>query len=203
MENRSYFVWEFGKPPEVAVEVVSNRKGGETGEKMEIYARVGFWYYAIFDPDRFVQKDERYLEKTDRRMRGRRASRNRNPHVRYRSPKPPSATCVLPPENPAAVSFKKNDIAGSAAFKDLGFTLIEIKELPALRQAPEATCANIRQDDPDRSTKPLSPPSFRTCGSCRTRFVPGNIAEAPGGPPSGPSFGKRRVRSWRPPRTRS
>jgi len=24
-KNRSYFIWEFGKPPEVAIEIVSNR----------------------------------------------------------------------------------------------------------------------------------------------------------------------------------
>jgi Uma2 family endonuclease len=74
-ENRSYFVWEFGKPPEVVVEVVSNKKGGEADAKMEIYARIGVWYYVIFDPLRFVQKDElriyelsvgQYIPKMDR-----------------------------------------------------------------------------------------------------------------------------------------
>src|SRR5437879_5024484 len=28
-EHRSYFIWEFDKPPDVALEIVSNRKGGE------------------------------------------------------------------------------------------------------------------------------------------------------------------------------
>lgn len=48
--NRSYFVWEFGKPPEVAIEIVSNKKGEELGEKLEKYARAGVIYYAVFDP---------------------------------------------------------------------------------------------------------------------------------------------------------
>jgi Uma2 family endonuclease len=28
-KHRSYFMWEYGKPPEIVVEVVSNRKGRE------------------------------------------------------------------------------------------------------------------------------------------------------------------------------
>ena len=48
--KRSYFVWEFGKPPDVAIEIVSNKKGGELDAKLEKYARVGVAYYAIFDP---------------------------------------------------------------------------------------------------------------------------------------------------------
>ncbi|MEJ7710094.1 MAG: Uma2 family endonuclease [Pyrinomonadaceae bacterium] len=32
-EHRSYFIWEFGKPPEVAIEIVSNKEGNEDGEK--------------------------------------------------------------------------------------------------------------------------------------------------------------------------
>jgi Uma2 family endonuclease len=27
-ENRSYFIWKFGKPPDVVVEVVSDKKAG-------------------------------------------------------------------------------------------------------------------------------------------------------------------------------
>lgn len=50
-KNRSYFVWEYGKPPEVVIEIVSNRIGGEDTEKLQGYARIGIPYYAIFDPD--------------------------------------------------------------------------------------------------------------------------------------------------------
>jgi Uma2 family endonuclease len=48
--NRSYFVWEYGKPPEVVIEVVSNLEGEEAGRKLREYARIGVTYYVIFDP---------------------------------------------------------------------------------------------------------------------------------------------------------
>ncbi len=53
--HRAYFLWEFGKPPEVVVEIVSNTRGGETDKKFRIYANMGVWYYVIFDPQQFVQ----------------------------------------------------------------------------------------------------------------------------------------------------
>ncbi|HEX7672297.1 MAG TPA: Uma2 family endonuclease, partial [Polyangiaceae bacterium] len=45
--NRVYFFWEFGKPPEVVVEVVSNRdrEEGEPGEKKRRYARMRIAHY--------------------------------------------------------------------------------------------------------------------------------------------------------------
>ena len=49
--HRSYFVWEYGKPPDVVVEIVSNRRGGEDSNKLEGYARIRVPYYAIFDPE--------------------------------------------------------------------------------------------------------------------------------------------------------
>jgi len=55
-KNRSYFLSVFGKPPEIAVEVVSNTEGGETGKKFGIYASAGIMYYIVFDPQRLVQK---------------------------------------------------------------------------------------------------------------------------------------------------
>ena len=39
--HRAYFVWEFGKPPEVVIEVVSNREGHELGSKLVDYAAIG------------------------------------------------------------------------------------------------------------------------------------------------------------------
>ncbi|HRQ38949.1 MAG TPA: Uma2 family endonuclease [Chloroflexota bacterium] len=51
-ENRSYFIWEFGKPPDVVVEIVSNRKGQETEYKLTQYARLGIGFYVVFDPNR-------------------------------------------------------------------------------------------------------------------------------------------------------
>ncbi len=53
-QYRSYFVWEYGKPPDVVVEVVSNREGGEDSEKLAGYARIAVRYYVIYDPDRVL-----------------------------------------------------------------------------------------------------------------------------------------------------
>jgi len=53
--NRSYMVWEFGKPPELVVEVVSNRQGGEE-EKLARYARIGVSYSVIYDPRLYLSK---------------------------------------------------------------------------------------------------------------------------------------------------
>lgn len=48
--GRSYFCWEFGKAPEVVVEIVSNKKGGELSSKLRHYARIGVIYYIVYDP---------------------------------------------------------------------------------------------------------------------------------------------------------
>ena len=49
-KNRTYFVWEFGKSPEVVIEIVSNKEGNELGTKLTKYARMGVTYYIVFDP---------------------------------------------------------------------------------------------------------------------------------------------------------
>ena len=49
-KNRTYFVWEFGKSPDVVVEIVSNKDGNELGSKLRDYARLGVTYYVVFDP---------------------------------------------------------------------------------------------------------------------------------------------------------
>jgi len=48
--NRSYFVWEYGKPPNVVIEIVSNKVGGEDSNKLMDYAKIGISYYVIYDP---------------------------------------------------------------------------------------------------------------------------------------------------------
>lgn len=58
-ENRSYFFWEFGKAPEVAIEIISNKKGNELSGKKADYARIGVIYYAVFDPLRQIQDADR------------------------------------------------------------------------------------------------------------------------------------------------
>jgi Putative restriction endonuclease len=57
-KNRSYFVWEFGKLPEVAIEIVSNRKGNELDSKQQTYAQIGMAYYAVFDPLQQIQGED-------------------------------------------------------------------------------------------------------------------------------------------------
>jgi Uma2 family endonuclease len=49
-QNRVYLVWKFGKPPEVVVEIVSNKVGDELGEKLKIYEYMRVSYYIIYDP---------------------------------------------------------------------------------------------------------------------------------------------------------
>ncbi len=56
--NRTYLYWEFGKAPEVAIEVVSNRKGNELSSKKDLYAQIGVAYYAVFDPLQRIHEPE-------------------------------------------------------------------------------------------------------------------------------------------------
>ncbi|MFN7945559.1 MAG: Uma2 family endonuclease [Blastocatellia bacterium] len=56
-KHRSYFLWEFGKPPDLAIEIVSNTVGEEDGEKKRRYARMRVSYYVIYDPQRQVMPD--------------------------------------------------------------------------------------------------------------------------------------------------
>ncbi len=52
--GRSYFLWLVKKPPEVVIEIVSDRRGGEDGLKKLDYAGIGVRYYAILDPDELL-----------------------------------------------------------------------------------------------------------------------------------------------------
>lgn len=49
-KNRTYLIWEFGKSPDVVIEIVSNREGNELGSKLQGYARMAVGYYIVFDP---------------------------------------------------------------------------------------------------------------------------------------------------------
>ena len=78
-KNRSYFVWEFGKPPDVVIEIVSNTKGQEGGEKLVKYAWMRAEYYAIFDPKQQISDDVlrvyelqggRYVQRQDWKLAG-------------------------------------------------------------------------------------------------------------------------------------
>lgn len=72
--NRSYFIWDVGKQPDVVIEIVSNDEGGEDTTKMARYARLEIPYYAIYDPQHelsdevlrfYVLRGRRYVEVTD------------------------------------------------------------------------------------------------------------------------------------------
>ncbi len=73
-QNRAYFLWKYGKPPDVAIEIVSNTRGGEADKKLKLYSRMRVWYYAIFDPQHRIQDETlriyqlsigRYVPKTE------------------------------------------------------------------------------------------------------------------------------------------
>lgn len=55
--HRYYFLWEYGKPPDVVIEVVSNREGGEDTHKLAANARGRVPCYVIFDPDRLLKAE--------------------------------------------------------------------------------------------------------------------------------------------------
>jgi hypothetical protein len=59
--NRAYFTWNFGKAPEVAIEIVSNRVGNELGSKLKDYAQVRVGYYVIFDPLHYLGEQTLYI----------------------------------------------------------------------------------------------------------------------------------------------
>jgi Uma2 family endonuclease len=66
--KRSYFLWEFGKAPEVVVEIVSNRKGNELGSKLRDYARIAVMYYVVFDPARQLGEETLHVFKLSGRQ---------------------------------------------------------------------------------------------------------------------------------------
>lgn len=55
-KHRTYFIWEFGKPPDLVIEVVSNRKGGELGKRKAGYERLRVLYYVVWDPERLLRE---------------------------------------------------------------------------------------------------------------------------------------------------
>jgi hypothetical protein len=53
-KNRSYFLWRYGKPPDVVIEIVSNKKGGELDTRRARYERMGVDFYVVYDPLKLV-----------------------------------------------------------------------------------------------------------------------------------------------------
>jgi Uma2 family endonuclease len=56
-EGHSYYQWDMGKQPDVVIEIVSDRTGGEESSKKDLYARLGVAHYAVFDPKHFLSAD--------------------------------------------------------------------------------------------------------------------------------------------------
>ena len=59
--HRSYLLWEYGKPPEVVIEIVSNRQGHELDSKLHDYAKIGVAYYIVYDPEKQLGEKLLYL----------------------------------------------------------------------------------------------------------------------------------------------
>ncbi|CAN5663838.1 Uma2 family endonuclease [soil metagenome] len=48
--NRCYLMWNFGKSPEIVIEIVSNQVGNELARKLRTYENMRVAYYALYDP---------------------------------------------------------------------------------------------------------------------------------------------------------
>jgi Uma2 family endonuclease len=56
-EHRSFFTWVHGKVPELVLEIVSNKEGGEEDSKLREYARLRILFYVIFDPGNYLSDE--------------------------------------------------------------------------------------------------------------------------------------------------
>jgi len=56
-QGHSYYQWDMGKQPDVVIEIVSDRTGGEESYKKGLYARLGVPYYAVFDPKTLLSEE--------------------------------------------------------------------------------------------------------------------------------------------------
>ena len=55
-EHRAYLSWLYkGKPPDIVVEIVSNKKGGEREAKLHNYEHMRVTWYAVYDPALLIQ----------------------------------------------------------------------------------------------------------------------------------------------------
>ncbi len=56
-QGHSRYQWDMGKPPEVVIEFVSDRPGGEETCKKNLYARLGAAYYVVFGPEHILSDE--------------------------------------------------------------------------------------------------------------------------------------------------
>jgi hypothetical protein len=54
---QAYYLWRYKKMPDVVIEVVSNKKGGEDTRKLKKYAQIGVPWYVIFDPHLYLSDE--------------------------------------------------------------------------------------------------------------------------------------------------
>ncbi|QYX31392.1 Uma2 family endonuclease [Sphaerospermopsis torques-reginae] len=60
-KDQSYFTWNFGKSPEIVIEIVSNKVGNELGTKLKDYSQARVGYYVVFDPFYYLGKQNLYI----------------------------------------------------------------------------------------------------------------------------------------------
>src|SRR5262249_21218936 len=75
--GRSYFAWRYGKMPDLVIEIVGNRKGGELTHKRDIYAQHGIPWYVVHDPEHCLGPDVLQVF----RLRGKKYVRARRPFI--------------------------------------------------------------------------------------------------------------------------
>jgi Uma2 family endonuclease len=56
-QGHSYYQWGMGKPPDVIIEFVFDKLGGEDSYKRNLYARQGVAYYVIYDPEHLLSQE--------------------------------------------------------------------------------------------------------------------------------------------------
>ena len=62
-KHRCYFISIFGKPPELVIEIISNKVGKERKEKRTRYQNMGVKYYVVYDPGLHVYKTSLHANK--------------------------------------------------------------------------------------------------------------------------------------------
>lgn len=50
-QYRSYFLWEYGKPPDLVIEIISSAQARIASSHARDYARIGVSYYVLFEPN--------------------------------------------------------------------------------------------------------------------------------------------------------
>jgi Uma2 family endonuclease len=56
-EHRSYYIWEWGKAPDLVIEIISKTVRSEDTTKKDTYARIRVGYYVIFDPNGYLMPE--------------------------------------------------------------------------------------------------------------------------------------------------